>query len=396
DGLRHGKTVNGFTTTHVWNGSNIVLERNHHGGVVNRFERSHSGRLIRSLHHGWYIHNIRGDVVQRVDNRGGILHTYQYSAFGVEQSPDERNTNPFRFAGEYYDWETGTYYLRARHFNPRTGRFSQPDPFWSVHNFQNGRYAIMQSANLYAFAVNNPVRWIDPSGLFIRDALNSISNAVANIASAVRSSSGSGSSSSSRNSFISNLFFGGNIGSLDTHDASIIDGGGFASGAVYELGRGWRVRIERGVYPNTQRHVHIYNGRQHWSQNEDGSPHDRGGNSPGNPPNRVLRDLKDRTGWDWIERQNNWISQIAITNIFTDGGSFTEVVFPSGTVAYSPHIWGIMPRLSTNTLISLYLNASFMSPSGFHLPYPILPIPMPVPIPAPMPMPIPTFARRFW
>ncbi|MCL2841012.1 MAG: RHS repeat-associated core domain-containing protein, partial [Defluviitaleaceae bacterium] len=179
DGLRHGKTVNGFTTTHVWNGSNIVLERNHHGGVVNRFERSRSGRLIRSLHHGWYIHNIRGDVVQRVDNGGGILHTYQYSAFGVEQSPDENNTNPFRFAGEYYDWETGTYYLRARHFNPRTGRFSQPDPFWNVHNMQNGAiggrnpnsWTIMQSANLYVFTLNDPVNFIDPSGLFAIPAI---------------------------------------------------------------------------------------------------------------------------------------------------------------------------------------------------------------------------------
>jgi len=171
DGLRHSKTVNGTTITHVWYGPNIVLEYNSSGLVVNRFERSRNGRLIRSRHHGWYIHNIRGDVVQRVDESGNILHTYRYSAFGVERHPDSRNTNPFRFAGEYYDWERGEYYLRARSFNPRTGRFTQPDPFWNIHNMQNGRYAIMQSANLFVYCINNPVRFNDPSGQFIIGAL---------------------------------------------------------------------------------------------------------------------------------------------------------------------------------------------------------------------------------
>jgi len=99
---------------------------------------------------------------------------------GNEMTPDQSDTNPFRFAGEYWDAETQTYYLRARRFNPRTGRFTQPDPHWNTGNMifgdsptmRNDRYmpsvhAIMQAGNLYIYSINNPVIWIDPSGRFV-------------------------------------------------------------------------------------------------------------------------------------------------------------------------------------------------------------------------------------
>ena len=103
DGLRHSKTINGVRTTHVWNGSFIVLELNTGNAVINRFYRSsRGGRLIRSSHHGWYLHNIRGDVVQRTNANGAILRNYRYSAFGIERNANDMNTNPFRW-GMYWD-----------------------------------------------------------------------------------------------------------------------------------------------------------------------------------------------------------------------------------------------------------------------------------------------------
>jgi len=109
DGLRLTKTVNGATTTHVWLRGSIVLELNATGNVSNRFVRGSTGRLIRSQHHGWYILNARGDVVQRVSNSGAITRVYHYSAFGMELTPDQSDTNPFRFASMYWDPHTQTY-----------------------------------------------------------------------------------------------------------------------------------------------------------------------------------------------------------------------------------------------------------------------------------------------
>ena len=155
----------------------MVLERNASGGVINHFVRDLNGNLIRCHRNGWYLFNARGDVVQRVSDQGNILHTYQYDAFGNEiettksgghGSTGSVDSNPFRFAGEYFDFETNTYYLRARTFNPRTGRFTQPDPHWNIGNMQSSTAAILQSANLFVYVINNPIMWIDPTGRVIQ------------------------------------------------------------------------------------------------------------------------------------------------------------------------------------------------------------------------------------
>ena len=176
DGLRHTRNVNGHRVEHVWVKGQIVLERNAGGQVFNMF---HIGLAINhrifSHHHGYYLYNGRGDVVQRVDLNGNVIMTYRYDAFGNEifadgltAPPDSpvANNNPFRFSGEYWDWERGEYYLRFRSYNPRTGRFTQPDPWWGIHNMQDCNLSILQSANLFVYVMSNPVNWRDPWGLF--------------------------------------------------------------------------------------------------------------------------------------------------------------------------------------------------------------------------------------
>lgn len=39
------------------------------------------------------------------------------------KNPDPNDSNVFRYCGEYFDKETGTYYLRARYYDPAIGRF---------------------------------------------------------------------------------------------------------------------------------------------------------------------------------------------------------------------------------------------------------------------------------
>ena len=146
------------------------MELNAHGAVHDRIIRSPNGRLIRSNRYGWYLFNVRGDVVQRVNDARVVQRVYRYSAFGIEHLPSANNTNNFRFAGMYWDNETQTYYTPNRHFNPRTGRWNRPDPFFHAR-FGNLQSCIIQAGNLYMFVMHNPVRWIDPWGLSGTDAL---------------------------------------------------------------------------------------------------------------------------------------------------------------------------------------------------------------------------------
>gem|GEM_PF-2575922 len=134
--------------------------------MANRWVRGFG--LLRDMHGVWFIHNGLGDVVALMNQAGQVLRRYRYSAFGVEFDQDQADTNPWRYRGEYFDTETGMIYLRARFMNPRTGRFITADPHWGVHNMQNCVLSMLQAGNLFLYTLNNPLKWIDPSGLVIQ------------------------------------------------------------------------------------------------------------------------------------------------------------------------------------------------------------------------------------
>ena len=77
----------------------------------------------------------------------------EYDPYG-EQSGKGPLEFAFGFLGKRYEPETNLYYGRARFYDPTSGRFTQPDPL--------GTY---DSLNLYLYAKNNPLVYIDPFGL---------------------------------------------------------------------------------------------------------------------------------------------------------------------------------------------------------------------------------------
>jgi len=73
----------------------------------------------------------------------------------------EMSRSPSYYRGEQYDSDLGLYYLRARYYNPATGRFLSRDPL-------DGNRKEPASPHKYLYANGDPVDLIDPSG---RDAL---------------------------------------------------------------------------------------------------------------------------------------------------------------------------------------------------------------------------------
>ena len=125
------------------------------------------GHTLISQGNSWYyLYNAHGDVVKYINANGAVLQSYDYDAFGEEADPSTTDANPFRYAGQYFDDETGTYYLRARYYNPGNGRFTQQDA-WGY-----GDPADPLSLNLYVYCINNPVKYYDPSGRWIETAFD--------------------------------------------------------------------------------------------------------------------------------------------------------------------------------------------------------------------------------
>jgi RHS repeat-associated protein len=85
DDLRHSKTVNGAKTTHIWDGSNIVMETDGSNQVQNKYLRGNGLiALDNASSKSYYFHNGHGDVVQLTNSAGTVTKDYVYDAFGNE------------------------------------------------------------------------------------------------------------------------------------------------------------------------------------------------------------------------------------------------------------------------------------------------------------------------
>jgi RHS repeat-associated protein len=65
--------------------------------------------------------------------------------------------NNYLYSGERFDSNLSLYHLRARYFNPATGRFETTAPY-------AGSILNPGTLHKYAYARNNPVNRIDPTG----------------------------------------------------------------------------------------------------------------------------------------------------------------------------------------------------------------------------------------
>jgi len=86
-----------------------------------------------------------------------IAKTYKYKAFGETKYESGSYDNNHKFTGKELD-ETGLYYFGARYNDKSLGRFLSTDPVLNIGDDP-------QNLNPYIYCKNNPLRFVDPSGL---------------------------------------------------------------------------------------------------------------------------------------------------------------------------------------------------------------------------------------
>lgn len=169
DGNRVSKTVAGVRTYYLVDDRNPsgyaqVLEEWTVSGVGTNLSKLYnyglnliSQRQVPSGTISFYGYDGHGSVRFLAGTNGAITDTYTYDAFGTLIASMGSTANNYLYCGQQWDGDLGSYELRARTYNPGTGRFLTSDTF-------AGNNEDPLSLHKYLYAEDNPVNGIDPSG----------------------------------------------------------------------------------------------------------------------------------------------------------------------------------------------------------------------------------------
>jgi len=129
-------------------------------GILSMFYYSEAGALF-AMDKGSTRYYVASDQLgsPRVvsDAAGAVVKTQEYDSFGMPRyDGDPELQMPVGFAGGITDDTTGLVRFGYRDYDPDTGRWTAKDPIF----FGGGQ------GNLYQYVQNNPVNWIDPTGLW--------------------------------------------------------------------------------------------------------------------------------------------------------------------------------------------------------------------------------------
>lgn len=160
---RQRKYNSTVTNTYIYDDKNrIIGETNSSGVLTRRYIYGSKGNIpdyfidvSASLNYRIYSDHLGSPrVVVRVSN-GSVQYKMDHDEFGRVTMDTIPGYLPFGFAGGLYDKDTGLVRFGARDYDAYTGRWTSKDPI----RFDAG------DTNLFGYVWNDPINWIDPTGL---------------------------------------------------------------------------------------------------------------------------------------------------------------------------------------------------------------------------------------
>jgi RHS repeat-associated protein len=154
-GRRTSRSTGGLTTQFLYDGPDVVLDRESSGGAIDYLHGlgidehlRQSGGPTSNL---YSLQDHLGSVVALTDAGGNVVERQQYEPFGGSTGS---SLTRYGYTGRERDSATGLLYYRARWYDSQQGRFLSEDPA-----------GLSVGLNLYSYANNNPTFFNDPFGL---------------------------------------------------------------------------------------------------------------------------------------------------------------------------------------------------------------------------------------
>lgn len=163
EGHRIRKQADDQITYFLYNEEGLAAEYDESGSLIKEyhfmpgrpwmtepvFQRAQSGEVY------YYQNDHLGTPHRMLDRHGRVVWRARYTAFGEARILVEKLSNPLRFAGQYYDRESGLHHNYFRDYDSGLGRYLQSDPI-----------GLGGGINIHLYAENRPITVIDPFGLF--------------------------------------------------------------------------------------------------------------------------------------------------------------------------------------------------------------------------------------
>ena len=157
--LKYSPTEN---ILYLYHGNEVIYTQDIDSGDQTTYTFAGSRRISRNDNAGFHFYVQDHLGTTKMMTRLGVVESQEirnsYGNFLSGSQYAER----FVFTGREEDKETGLIYMNARYYDPVIGRFITPDPYL-------GKVGKPFSSNRFSYVLNNPLRYVDPTGFFEDD-----------------------------------------------------------------------------------------------------------------------------------------------------------------------------------------------------------------------------------
>jgi RHS repeat-associated protein len=159
-GMRTAQTVDGVRTNYLLdvNRANPVVVAEYSQPSISTATYTYGGNLISQQQgstESFFVSDGHSGVRMLTDSLGNVTNTFNYDAYGSVSFTN--SDNAYLYREESFDRQTQLQYLRARYYDPNSGRFLGVDPI-------EGNLQSPTSRHRYLYGNANPIMYSDPSG----------------------------------------------------------------------------------------------------------------------------------------------------------------------------------------------------------------------------------------